>query len=170
MSIMLTRNQLTSTGHCMNDNMYSTPESAGNESADRRGSPVKAVVVGVFTDIGGTMVFVIIVGIVVAVYMSSQGASQAEIEESFSGLSLTSGLGLFMAASGLLFSVLGGFVCARIARHNELVLGAAVGAVSSSLGVLLGNQAESTMESVVLAVLTCAAALAGAAIFLMAKR
>ena len=154
----------------MNDNMYSAPESEINGSADRRGSPVKAVSVGVVLDIGCTFVFLIVVGILVSVYMSSQGASQTEIEETFTDLSWTSGLGLLMTASGLLFSALGGFVCARIARHNELVLGAAVGAVSSSIGVLLGNQTYSTVESVVLAVLTCAAALAGAVIFVMTKR
>jgi len=154
----------------MNDNMYSSPESEMNGSADRRGSPAKAVSVGVVIDFGCTLVFLIIVGILVGVYMSSQGASQAEIEATFSDLSWTSGLGLFMAGSGLLFSALGGFVCARIARHNELVLGAAVGAVSSSIGVLLGNETHSTAESVVLTFLTCAAALTGAVIFVMTKR
>jgi hypothetical protein len=46
---------------------------------------------------------------------------------------------LFYAATvvGLGFSVLGGYVCARVARRSELKLGAILAAVSAVLGIVL---------------------------------
>ena len=68
-----------------------------------------------------------------------------------------------------------------MARFTQLGVAAALQAVESAsydiskddpyrVGVLLGNEAHSTAESVVLTFLTCAAALTGAEIFVMTKR
>ena len=43
---------------------------------------------------------------------------------------------------GLAFSVLGGYVCARIARRNEMKLGAAVAVVGIVLGELIGGDSH----------------------------
>jgi hypothetical protein len=49
---------------------------------------------------------------------------------------------LFYAATlvGLGFSVLGGYVCARVARRSELKLGGMLAAVSAVLGILLSAE------------------------------
>lgn len=47
--------------------------------------------------------------------------------------------GLTASAIGCIFSIVGGFVCSRIARHNTLKLGVIFASASAVLGLLLAH-------------------------------
>lgn len=67
----------------------------------------------------------------------------------------------FIAAVGFLFSALGGYACARIARHSEYRLGAILAVLSIALGVLLGTGEESLLHNAALAAAAFASTMAG---------
>jgi hypothetical protein len=120
-------------------NPYAPPQAALKDAPPAAGSPVKAVTLGLVADIGGTLagavVFMVIYGIVLGV----SGASAEEITAATDFTSTDSWQFYVTTLIGLGFSVLGGYVCARIARRNEMQLGAVLAVLSAAIGVLLGG-------------------------------
>ena len=107
----------------MNRDPYAPP-SANVEVADsRRGSAVKAVLVGLAVDIGSTIVFSLAASIAYGVYLGATGSAPGEMAKAMAAITYDSPLGMALAIVGCLFSMLGGYVCARIARHAEYRLG-----------------------------------------------
>jgi len=93
---------------------------------------VKAVLMGLAVDIGGTMVGILLIGVVAAVAMNTRGASTKELEWQ---LTQSSAIQVFYAASGLFMSVMGGYVAARLAAFAHLRHGLLTGLVSSALSL-----------------------------------
>src|SRR5689334_2955078 len=102
-----------------NENPYSAPEAA---LADRPGAPrsaVVAVIVGLVTDVGGSLVAGMMLSIAYGISLARSGVRPDEIGKALSSIQPWT---LFWAVSmtvGVAFSVLGGFVCARIARRRS---------------------------------------------------
>ncbi len=102
-----------------------TPPAANVEAPDlKRGSAVKAVLVGVAVDIGGSTVFGVLFTIAYGIYLAASGQTPEQMQASMADIGYDSPLGIVGMIVGCLFSVLGGFLCARIARHSEYRLGA----------------------------------------------
>jgi len=142
------------------------PPAANVEVAEaRRGSAVKAVVVGLAVDIGGTIVFGFIASIAYGVYLGAAGASPDEMEKAMATMTYDSPLGIVLTMVGCLFSVLGGYICARIARHSEYRLGLIMCAASLVLVALTGGfgSGEGTHAAVMglLVLVTLAATMVG---------
>ena len=139
-----------------------TPPASNLEVADtKRGSAIKAVVVGLAADIGGTIVVSLLAAIVYGGYLGATGNTPEETAASMQAFSYDSPLGIALASVGTLFSVLGGFICARIARHSEYRLGLIMGAVSLVLVLLTtGNEDHAIMTALPL-VATLAAIMVG---------
>jgi len=99
---------------------------------------ILAVVTGVIVDLGGTNVvsgiYVAILAFGMAAKLGQQNLSSAEIQEKLlSELNLSNiPMSIPIIVSGILFSILGGYIAGKIARQNEIVYG-----FSTGIGVLL---------------------------------
>jgi hypothetical protein len=101
-----------------------TPPAANVEAPEfKRGSAVKAVLVGLAVDIGGSIAFAFLFSIAYGIYLASQGQTSEQMQSAMATVGYDSPLGIVGMVVGSLFSVLGGYLCARIARHSEYRLG-----------------------------------------------
>lgn len=123
----------------MPHNPYSPPEAPLADQPPPPGSPWKAVGLGLLVDIGGTMVLGTVFAILAGVVMASQGYSAEEAEATFSGPVLDSWVSAGAMLLGLGCSVVGGYVCARIVRRQELTFAAIQGVLANVLGLLLAS-------------------------------
>jgi hypothetical protein len=100
---------------------------------DKKGISIKAIVLGVLADIGGSLVVGIAYGIVLAAIMVIKGIRPEEIGAHLQGpiIEIPS---LFI---GFGFTLLGGFVAGRVAKQSEILHGAIVGALGIPLGFLV---------------------------------
>jgi len=128
----------------------------------QRGSAAKAIVLGALTDIGGSMLAGIIFYLLYGIYLGATGNS---IEDMGKPLSMAdasnSPMGFLMNMVGCLFSVLGGYVCARIAKHSEYRLGVILAVVTVSLGFLMMAGGETDPLAGIYSLLTVAAVMVG---------
>jgi uncharacterized membrane protein len=122
-------------------NPYAPPEATVKDLPAKAGSAFKAVAFGLGADIGGTFVAGIALALIYGVVLGASGASTEEIMASTKAIGTDSWLFYAGAGVGLAFSVLGGYVCARIARRDEMKLGAILAGLSALIGVLFSGEA-----------------------------
>src|SRR3954468_21093624 len=112
-------------------NPYATPEETLHDLPPKPGSWFKAIALGLAVDIGGSLLATIILA---AIYAATLGAAGVKPEDIAATLQASASDSWFFYAgtlAGLGFSVLGGYVCARVARRSELKLGAILAALSA---------------------------------------
>lgn len=91
---------------------------------------IKGVLLGALTDIGGTIVFGVIISIIMVSRILGQGYSEAELEQQLL-LQMQSNNYLFMSLTvGLAFTCLGGYVAARVAKRREYLHASIVGGIA----------------------------------------
>jgi hypothetical protein len=147
----------------MADENYKPPATPVEDAPRPPGSPIVAVLVGFVVDVGGTLLTGILFTVVFSILRASQGGSATDIETALADLSSDTG---FMVASGIVglsFSVLGGYVCARIARRNEYRLAGVQALVTTFVGYSLGGGTLELGYEAALTILSIAAVFAGAA-------
>jgi hypothetical protein len=117
-------------------NPYAPPQAAVRDAPPGAGSAIKAVALGLLADIGGTFAASIMLMVGYGIVLGASGASVEEI--SAADLTSTDSWLFYVGgAVGLAFSVLGGYVCARVAKRNEMQLGAVTAIISAVIGLLL---------------------------------
>jgi hypothetical protein len=122
-------------------NPYAPPEATVKDLPAKAGPAFKAVALGLGADIGGTFLAGIVLALIYGVVLGASGASTEEIVASTKAIGTDSWLFYAGALVGLAFSVLGGYVCARIARRDEMKLGAILAGLSALIGVLFSGEA-----------------------------
>lgn len=111
--------------------------SGGNHIAASRPLSLRAILIGAAIDIGGTLSASFMIGVVAAIVLLIRGVPpdrMAEILRSDSRV-LVAGF-----AYGLVFSFLGVFVAARLARQRELTHAVATAAICVLLGLTLSTR------------------------------
>ncbi len=146
----------------MSDNPYTPPEAFVADQAALPGSPVKAIALGMLVDIGGTIAVGSLISIAYAIVLAQQGMDQEQVMAAMQDAPILSTYGLISTGVGLTFSVLGGYVCARIVKRAELRTGAIMAAISTVLGLLLSGGETSAPKVVTLLLLGVAAVMVGA--------
>ena len=142
----------------LTEDPYSPPKAKLDDSGDApRGSLPRAILTGLAVDIGGTLATLAMVSIALGILFNREAEVLAQIADSpwFKAVMTTLGFG---------FTVLGGYVAARIANYIELNVSLAFGACSLVCGELLGvwlGGDQSAFEHVVFLLLTIPAALLG---------
>lgn len=102
------------------NNPFTPPESKLADPQDKTpGSQIKAVLVGVAVDIGGTVFSTFVIAILLGILMALGGADLQTIEVYAAAAPFFSLYHLSCLAAGFAFSGIGGYICARIARQNE---------------------------------------------------
>ena len=151
----------------MTDDPFRPPSSNVEVRQYKRGSAVKALLLGLAVDLGGTFLFGFLATLVIAVFLGATGRAH-EVESALGGFSYDSGPGIVLLMIGCFFSVLGAYVCARSARHSEYRLGAIMAGVSVVLGVLLDSQPAAM--TLLLSVVTVASVMTGIHLGVRANR
>ena len=141
---------------------YTPPSAPVRDVARPPGSPIKAVIYGVLVDVGGTFIAGSVLGIVHAMSLASEGLTAEQAAARLANIPLDSWLSIWGMVLGCVFSIAGGYVCARVARKSEYKLGAIVAAIGAVIGfVLSGDQyAAGVLGSLILA--TIVAVMVGA--------
>ncbi len=119
----------------MSDNPYTPPSApVGDRDPERTGATWKAVLFGVTTDLFGSTIG----GMVLLVLFSSMLVAQGQAPEEISPMLLQSNQYLFLSlAVGLTFTVLGGYVAARVANHRERRHALIVGVIVLIIGEIM---------------------------------
>jgi hypothetical protein len=142
-------------------NPFTPPSSRVADGAKEKGSPVKAVVFGFLVDVGGSIAVGMLLAVAYGVSEARSGATPDQIAASLQNLPVGSWLSIVGMVIGGLFSVLGGYVCARVAKHSEFGLGAILAALSISFGAWAGAGEYSLVLHLVLSVATFLAVMFG---------
>src|SRR5262245_48642153 len=124
-------------------NPYSAPAAKVADRERAGGSPLKGVIYGALVDILGTTGASVALGLAYGIYLAASGMSIEDIQRAGAEADSTSGIGLVGTFIGLGFSVLGGYVCARVAGPPELKWAAIVGAISAITGFRIAMSPQS---------------------------
>jgi hypothetical protein len=100
------------------------------QPAPRRSTPL-AVLLGLFVDIGGTMVFSIVAATVASIFLVQGGVGPEDLGRALAESTVFQIVGL---AGGLTCTVLGGYIAARLANRGEYATAFAVGLASLVFG------------------------------------
>ena len=142
-------------------NPYNPPGATVSDPEARPGSPVKAVLLGALVDIVGTLVVGTLVAVTYGASLAASGASVEEIAAMSSDVPVDSWLFIVGLLVGCGFSLLGGYVCARIAKRSEYKLGCILGGISVVAGLLMAMGEVSLAIDLGLILATFAAVLLG---------
>jgi hypothetical protein len=145
----------------MGEDRFKPPSARVEDRPRGRGSAVKGVVLGLLADVGGTMVFGVVVSVVWGVVLAAAGRSGDEIQASFAGADDDPLLSTIFIAGGVLCSVLGGYVCERVARWGNYRVGAVLAALSLVVGFAIGAPARSAAMTLLMVFLTIGSVLLG---------
>ena len=150
-------------------NPFRPPDSNVDVANVERGSAVKAVVLGALVDLGGSILASIVFFMLYGIYLGVSGAPAEDLQATMGGMT-GSPMGIMMNIVGCLFSVLGGYVCARIARHAEYRLGGIVAAISVVIGLFAAGGEEANALLGIYSLLTIASVMVGAHLGAMRNR
>jgi hypothetical protein len=155
----------------MSDNPYTPPSApVGDRGSERTGATWKAVLLGVTTDLFGTT----IAGMVLVVLFSGMLVAQGRAPEDIAPTLLQSNQYLFVSlAMGLSFTVLGGYVAARVANRQEYKHALIVGIIVLIIGEIMVSSDPTGMPlsiRIIGDLLVIPAALLGAHVRLTAKQ
>ena len=126
-----------------------------------RGSTVRGVIAGLVVDLVSTMVFGVVASTVWGVALGAAGHSQQEIEAALTRADADLLMSASFLAVGILCSVLGGYVCERIARRRDYRAGAILAALSAVLGLAIGASGTSLPMLALMVFLTVGSVLLG---------
>jgi hypothetical protein len=112
-------------------------------SGQRKFIQLKAVLIGMCVDIGGTIIASVLLSFVYGAIVAATGQSAEQITASLKNMPHDSWFYIAAMITGLVFSFYGGYLCARIAKGMEYRTGAIQAVCSLCLGLLLGSPSES---------------------------
>lgn len=145
----------------MPTNPYSPPNAELADQPAPAGSPIKAVLIGLAIDIGGSTALSIVLAIVHAMELSSSGMSATEVGRALGDIPHDSWIFFAGLIGGGVLSALGGYECARISRRRDYKLGWILGGISSVFGVVMAFDQFSLPVNLLLGILTLGTVLLG---------
>ena len=138
------------------ENPYAPPTAELKQAAPARGSPVKAVLFGFLADNIGTYIASNAIAMVWVLWSVRSGAYPIDPRAMQDDFAVRAATMVF----GTAFSIVGGYLCARVAAHREMTLGAIQAAISMVAGYLLSSHSGVWLD-VTYASVTAAAILTG---------
>jgi uncharacterized membrane protein len=118
----------------MNENPYRPPEAVVTAAGNRPGSPLKAVAVATVVNIVGSLLAGLVIGIAAGIYFAAVGYSDEQIS---GALTRNDGVMMVYFGAGMFFSLLAGYLCARIANAHEYRYAMITGIIGVAIGELL---------------------------------
>ena len=137
-------------------------ENNAGKHKSNKGSPVKAIAIGLVVDIGGSLISAFTLAIAYGTLLASRGMSPEEIEYHLVNLDPYSAFSIISMVVGGCMTVLGGYVCARIVNYSEYKFVFIFGFISAAFGHIASESYYSTLDNIALGILTLGCALLGA--------
>jgi uncharacterized membrane protein AbrB (regulator of aidB expression) len=119
------------------ENPYKPTAAALRDPPKPPRSPLVAMIAGIAVDFGGTILSTLLIGIVYGLTLVGRGMAPDQLEQAFADVDPGSGYFIVSTVVGGAFSLLGGYVCARLVRRNERKVTAILALVNGGLGLLL---------------------------------
>lgn len=151
-------------------NPYAPPEASVLDTPPRPGSAFKAIALGLAVDIGGSLIGTVLLALVYGAALGAAGVKGEDIAAAMQVSATDSWFFYVGMLVGLGFSVLGGYVCARIARRSELKLGAILATLSAFSGLAIAGDEQQLGTLLSLTLLGIGAVLVGARLGLAKNR
>jgi hypothetical protein len=145
----------------MSDPNFTPPQAEVRDAPKPKGSVLKGVLVGLAIDFGGTVAFGIVLSVAYGGLLAASGQGEAQIRAAIVESDSNSVFTAIGVVAGCVFSILGGFVCERVARQRNYRAGAILGVVSVGLGLAMGAGSVPWRENLLLAFLTVGSILLG---------
>lgn len=146
----------------MNEFRETSSESEIESKNLKKGSPTKAIAMGLVIDIGGSFISALILAMAYSILLASKGLSPEEIENQLVNSDPYSTFSIVTMVVGGCMTVLGGYVCARIVNYSEYKFAFIFGFISAAFGHIASESNYSTLDNIALAILTLGCALLGA--------
>lgn len=144
-------------------NALPAQEPTSKKPSPKPGSPIKGLLLGIILDLGGSFIFGLIL---LCCYIQSLAASGMTLDEINEVISkppaFDSWYFISAALLGYVFSMLGGYVCARISKRFEYRMGIILASISSLFGILISYEYYSWPLNMFFTLLTFAFVLLGA--------
>lgn len=146
----------------MSGNLYDPPRSdVSKREISEPGSPYKAFIAGLAIEIIGSILVGSIVGVIYGVIQASGGMSPQDIEKSLQFIDPGSPFFLTLAISGLLVSVMAGYVCMSITRTDSFKTVYILGSASLLLSLISSMDFAAVGIMLILALASFAAVVFG---------
>ena len=145
----------------MSEDRFKPPSAHVEDRGRGKGSMVTGVIAGLVVDLVSTMLFGVVASVVWGIALGAAGHSQQDIEAALTRPDADPLLSATFLAVGVLCSVLGGYVCERIARRGDYKAGAILAALSAVLGLAMGASSTSMPMLALLIFLTIGSVLLG---------
>ncbi len=145
----------------MSENPYEAPESNLDVPESPLQRPIRGIVLGFVTDIGGTLLCSVVLAFVYATVLASQGMNAENIQQTLSSIDLFSFYGVVSTLLGLAMSCLGGYVCIRVSNGVDLTNPIVLGVITVVFAVLVAWGAYGLYEFVALSFVSFLATLWG---------
>ena len=145
----------------MGNNIYQSPSSNLSVNDTYKGSPVKAVLISSSVDIIGSMILGVIYAIAYGVYLAANGATAEQIDSQLTNIETFSIAALIPMLVGFSISIYAGYLCAKIANHNEFKIASIFAAIVVIFSVLVGWSSNSIIENIGLNILNLACIFTG---------
>lgn len=142
-------------------NPFEPPAARVDDLTIDRGSPFKAIIVALIVDFGGTTIAGILLTMAYGAALALSGATPDQVMASLKDIPVDSWPSVTGIAIGTLLSALGGYVCARIAKHSEYRLGWILAAISTALGMAIGGTTYSALLNIAMAIVGVVAIMFG---------
>lgn len=143
-------------------NPYAPPQARIEPPPAEKGSAAKAVLIGFLADTGFTIAASLAFIVILGVYMVLTGRDADDVTEALGNPAEDSPVMIVLLVIGGMGSALGGFLCARIARHAELRLGAVLAVISLAAGLILFGADQSGTMNAMSSAITLVAVMFGA--------
>ena len=153
----------------MNEFTDNPPKTNTEKKEFIKGSPAKAIIIGVVVDIGGSIVLGIILVMIYSVMLASEGLSPEEIEYQLINLDPHSTFSIISMIIGGLMTVFAGYLCAKIVNYSEYKFTFILGSISAAFGLMAGESHYSTLDNIFLSILTVMCAFLGAWLHVVKK-
>ena len=145
----------------MSEDPFKPPSSDVDVRETKPGSAVKAVVLGALVDFGGSILATFLFYAVFGAYLGATGGSAEELAAAAAATGTGSPMQIALNMVGCMFSVLGGYVCARIAKHSEYRLGAILSVVTVVIGYVFVGGDDGSGLLAIYSLLTVASVMVG---------
>lgn len=107
-----------------------------------QGSSTKAVLLGLTVDLGGSLFFGLVYTIAWGFYLASRGMTMEDIEQEITNAGFFSLFNLIGSAVGMVFSFLGGYVCAKKSVQHVVRDTGIMCAITVVFGLLISSNLE----------------------------
>jgi len=119
-------------------NPFSPPSARIEDIGAAKGSGIKAVAIGLLVDFGGSALASFLLLFIYSFGLLASGIPENEFMEAMLNIQHNSWVLVIGIVIGFFFSVLGGYFCARVARHSEYKFGLILSGISIILGFPMG--------------------------------